>query len=254
MANPPETNGSEQEPGNRVPGAPDAGDASGTGADAAGADAATGTDGTDEEAPVLVRPGEPGFPPPPEGMVEAAKLAPDHWLNVVDQAWRSPEGEEPPSWAMLGRWRSDETGEIVEWEWNPDYRPSPERMGWNDPVGPADAACQLAATGYGPEDDVARALVGAEIAVCLDDEGKPSVTETPDGVSAVAVFANAPDLDADQLPPHEMMRVRDLLEKLRAEEEVLFLSSSAPVALLIEKSALRRFQNDGSDNGRVQGP
>src|SRR3954467_14838378 len=102
MPNSPETNGSEQEPEDRVPGAqdtadaPGTGDAVGTGADAAGTDEAGETGGG---APALVRPGEQGFPPPPEEMVEAAKLAPDHWLNVVDQAWQGRDGEEPPSWA-----------------------------------------------------------------------------------------------------------------------------------------------------------
>jgi hypothetical protein len=204
----------------------------------------------DEELPTLVRPGEPGFPPPPEGIVKAAKLTPDHWLNVVDQQWNGEEGEEPPSWAMLGRWRTDESGEIVEWERNADYRPSPERLGWSEPIGPADKAMQLAATGYGPEDDVARALADADVAVCVDDEGQPAVTETPEGVSAVAVFSTSPDLEQDKLPPHEVMPMPGLLERLRDDEEVLFLSSSAPVALLIEKSALRTAP-EGTERSRA---
>ncbi|MEV6170813.1 type VII secretion system-associated protein [Streptomyces sp. NPDC051954] len=203
--------------------------------------------GAVEEPPTLVRPGEPGFPAPPEDVVEAAKLAPDHWLTVVDQQWDGEDGEdgeEPPAWAMLGRWRADEYGEIVEWQRNPGYRPSPERMGWPEPVSAADRAAQRAATGYGPDEDVIRALADAEVAVCVDDEGRPSVDETPEGAQAVAVFSASSGLEADQLPRHDVMPMTDLLERLGDDEEVLFLSSSAPVALLIGKGALRAASRD----------
>ncbi|MEK8171950.1 hypothetical protein NKH77_29005 [Streptomyces sp. M19] len=46
-----------------------------------------------------------------------------HWIGDTDD-------EPPPVWAVLGRWRSDAHGEIVEWEENPDYRPSPAALGW----------------------------------------------------------------------------------------------------------------------------
>jgi hypothetical protein len=217
------------------------------------ADGHTAGQGAEEEPPTLVRPGEPGFPPPPEGIVEAAKMAPDHWLNVVDQQWSGEEGQEPPSWARLGRWRTDENGEIVEWERNADYRPSPERMGWPEPVGLADKAVQLAATGYGPESDVVRALVDADVAVCVDAEGRPSVDETPEGVHAVAVFSTSPDLEGVELPLHEVMPMPDLLKQLADDQEVLFLSSSAPVALLIDKRALRA-ASEGGEGGTGTGP
>ena len=68
------------------------------------------------------------LPPVPDDIREAARLAPDHWLGVVDPMWYG-EGK-PPEWAMTGRWRSGLDGEIVEWEDNPDYRPSPRALGW----------------------------------------------------------------------------------------------------------------------------
>ncbi|MGW8378541.1 type VII secretion system-associated protein [Streptomyces sp. ODS28] len=236
MSTPPERNGPEQGPEGRTP------DQDPTPESAENRN----EDGTEELPPAVVYPGDPGFPPPPESIVEAAKVAPDHWLGVVDQNWQGEEGEEPPSWATLGRWRTDGNGEIVEWERNDEYRPSPERMGWPEPVGPADRAVQLAATGYGPEGEVARSLADAEIAVCVDDEGNPSVTETPEGVPAVAVFSAAPGMDMDELPPHRMMPMPALVERLRGQEQVLFLSSSAPVALLIDKDELRPAPDDAA--------
>ncbi|MFI8850949.1 type VII secretion system-associated protein [Streptomyces sp. NPDC053499] len=197
---------------------------------------------TEQEPPqLLVRRGEEGFPEPPEDIVEAAKVAPDHWLNVVDQHWKPQDGQAPPMWARLGRWRSNEHGEIVEWEHNPEYRPSPERLGWPEPHGDVDAAVQRAATGYGPEIAVAEALVGTEVAVCVDEAGKPARSEAPNGTVAVAVFTPGAELpEGQETPAHEVMHVNRLLDQLEDREEVLFLSSTAPVAQLVDPAELRR--------------
>ena len=183
--------------------------------------------------------GEPGFRVPPEDFVAAARVAPDHWLSVVDRHWRAADGAEPPAWAVLGRWRSDDHGEIVEWQRNTAYRPSPDALGWARPVGPADAAAQSVATGYAPEESHVEALTEAELAVCVTEDGRPAVTEAPDGTPAVPVFSVAPELDAGRLPAHRVMPVTDLLERLPPECQVLFLSSSAPVAQIVEADALR---------------
>ncbi|GHJ23273.1 type VII secretion system-associated protein [Streptomyces albus] len=198
--------------------------------------------GSEEQKPIklLVQRGEEGFPEPPEDIVEAAKVAPDHWLNVVDQHWKPEDGQAPPMWARLGRWRSDEHGEIVEWEHNPEYRPSPERLGWPKPHGEVDAAVQRAATGYGPEIAVVEALAGTEVAVCVDEEGRPARSEAPNGTTAVAVFTPGAELpEGQEMPAHEVMHVDRLLDQLADGEEVLFLSSTAPVAHLVDPAELR---------------
>ncbi|WP_435241982.1 type VII secretion system-associated protein [Streptomyces cucumeris] len=138
--------------------------------------------------------GEPGFREPPEDFAAAAQVAPRHWLSVIDRHWEGEEGEPPPPWVILGRWRSEEHGEIVEWEENTEYRPSPDAYGWAGPVSPADAAVRLVATGYGSQELFALVLADAEVAVCIDDDGEPTVTEAPDGSSACA----PPDFD---VPP-----------------------------------------------------
>ncbi|WP_432037041.1 type VII secretion system-associated protein [Streptomyces cucumeris] len=194
--------------------------------------------------PSAVRKGEPGFREPPEDFAAAAQVAPRHWLSVIDRHWEGEEGDPPPSWAILGRWRSDEHGEIVEWEENTEYRPSPDAYGWAGPVSPADAAVRLVATGYGSQELFALVLADAEVAVCIDDDGEPTVTEAPDGPSAVPVFSPAPDLEENKLPPHEVMFVPDLLDRLPEGKEVLFLSSSAPVGHLITVSDLRSAMAD----------
>ncbi|MGW2213076.1 type VII secretion system-associated protein [Streptomyces sp. NPDC001781] len=194
---------------------------------------------TAQGGPSAVLKGRPGFREPPEEYVKAAKVATNHWLSVIDRHWSGDEGEPPPSWASLGRWRSDENGEIVEWEPNDEYRPSPDAHGWAPPVSPVDAAVQLVATGYASEDLFALMLADAEVAVCLDGQGGLAVTDAEDGTKAVPVFSTAPELEQDRLPPHEVMFVPDLLDRLPEGKEVLFLSSSAPVGQLVTAGALR---------------
>ncbi|MGW1561933.1 type VII secretion system-associated protein [Streptomyces sp. NPDC002144] len=216
----------------------------------------TGGTGGFQGGPGAVLKGQEGFREPPEDYVKAAKVAPDHWLSIIDRHWNGDEGEPPPSWASLGRWRSDENGEIVEWEENTEYRPSPDAYGWAPPVGPVDAAVQLVATGYASEELFALMLADAEVAVCVDENGGLAVTDAQDGTEAVPVFSTSPELDDAKLPPHEVMSVPDLLARMPEGKEVLFLSSSAPVGQLVTVSALReakadleRFEAEGGDLG-----
>ncbi|MFJ8767840.1 type VII secretion system-associated protein [Streptomyces clavifer] len=191
--------------------------------------------------PATVARGMPDFPVPPEDIVAAARTAPDHWLSMTDRHWLGETDEEPPPpWAVLGRWRSDVHGEIVEWETNPDYRPSPAALGWAPPVSDADAAVHLAATGYGPDADVTEALAEAGlVAVCVDGGGEPAWTRAPGGAHAVPVFPVPPQEPVDTLPAHVMMTLPDLLDRLPPGRDVMFLSSSAPAALLVPADDLR---------------
>ncbi|MEU4263113.1 type VII secretion system-associated protein [Streptomyces argenteolus] len=192
-------------------------------------------------AHLTVARGGPDFPVPPEDIVAAARTAPDHWLSVTDRHWLGEtEGEPAPPWAVLGRWRSDAHGEIVEWEANADYRPSPAALGWAAPVDDADAAVHLAATGYGPDADVAEALAEAgAVAVCTAEDGEPAWTRAPGGALAVPVFPVPPRAPAARLPAHVMMTLPDLLDRLPPGRDVMFLSSSAPAALLVPADDLR---------------
>ncbi|MFF3400155.1 type VII secretion system-associated protein [Streptomyces sp. NPDC002659] len=184
--------------------------------------------------------GPEGMPEPPPEILAAARRAPEHWLHLTDPAW-SGEGP-PPDWAVVGRWRTGRDGEIEEWEENELYRPSPEALGWPQPLGPLDGAVQLAATGYGPEDEVPLALAASDVAVLLGADGAPRVTTTPEGTFAVPVTSYAPDGRSGELPAHVVVRAAELLELLdgRAESgELLYLSPTAPVSMVVEAAALR---------------
>ncbi|MER5554107.1 type VII secretion system-associated protein [Streptomyces sp. NPDC002793] len=201
---------------------------------------------------VAVGKDRPDFPVPPEDVVAAARTAPEHWLSVTDRHWLGERDvDPPPPWAVLGRWRTDTHGEIVEWEANPDYRPSPAALGWAPPVSDADAAVHLAATGYGPDADVAEALAEAgTVAVCMAEDGEPAWTRAPGGALAVPVFPVSPRAPADRLPPHVLMTLPELLDRLPVGRDVMFLSSSAPASLLVPADELReRWAETSGDAG-----
>ncbi|MEU9614760.1 type VII secretion system-associated protein [Streptomyces sp. NPDC048209] len=206
--------------------------------------------------PVTVARGEPDFPVPPEDIVAAARTAPDHWLFVTDRHWLGASDDEPPPpWAVLGRWRSNARGRIVSWEANPDYRPSPAALGWAPPVDDADAALHLAATGYGPDEDVAEAIAEAgTVAVCVAEDGEPAWTRIPGGAHAVPVFAPPPGAPADRMPAHVVMTLPALLDRLPSGRDVLLLSPSAPASLLLPAGGLRELwqQTSGASVDRVR--
>jgi hypothetical protein len=178
------------------------------------------------------------MPPVPDSIREAARLAPDHWLGMVDPTW-SGEGE-PPPWAVVGQWRSSLEGEIVEWRDNEEYRPSPSALGWPEPADDVDAAVQLAATGYGPGEAVTEALAALpEAAVFLTPEGDPLPATAPDGTTRVIpVFTSPGYLHAAGRLAFELMSVRELADRLPADH-LLYLNPSAPVSMTVDTDMLR---------------
>jgi hypothetical protein len=192
------------------------------------------TEGTASPASVELPPSE--MPPVPDEIREAARLAPDHWLGMVDPAW-SGEGP-PPEWAVVGQWRSDSGGEIVEWQENEDYRPSPGMLGWPEPTDAVDAAVQLAATGYGPGEDVARALVDAELAVLVRADGEPVTAATTEGAAVVPTFTSPPYLELVGPLAYEIMPVTALVDRI-PEEHLLYLNPTGPIPMVMEAESLR---------------
>ncbi|MCX4679453.1 type VII secretion system-associated protein [Streptomyces sp. NBC_01433] len=177
----------------------------------------------------------PVDPAPPEEFVQAAGLAPDHWLYLTDPAWQG-EGP-PPTWAVVGQWRSDSEGEIVEWEDNEDYRPSPEAMGWPEPADDVDRAIQLATTGYGSAEDVTAALARAEVAVLVTADGEPVSASAPDGTAVVPVYTSPRHLQAAGRLGFERLPVADLLGRTPPGHS-LYLNSSAPVSMVLTTDGL----------------
>ncbi|MFJ9031024.1 type VII secretion system-associated protein [Streptomyces sp. NPDC102274] len=180
-------------------------------------------------------PGDVELPELPDDVREMARLVPDHWLGVVDPTWR--DGLEPPAWAIVGQWRSDSDGEVVEWADNPDYRPSPTMLGWSDPEDPLDAAVQLAATGYGPMEDVPRLLTRAQVAVLVDSADSPVVAAAPDGTAVIPVFSSQPHLDKVGALRYRLIAGSELPSQI-PEGCHLYLNPAGPVAFTVDRDAL----------------
>ncbi|MFF7391173.1 type VII secretion system-associated protein [Streptomyces scabiei] len=178
------------------------------------------------------------MPPVPDEIREAARLAPDHWLGMVDPTWNG-EGA-PPAWAVVGQWRSGLDGEIVEWQDNEEYRPSPTSLGWPEPADAVDAAVQLAATGYGPGEDVTRALAELqEAAVFVTSDGDPLSATAPDGETPVVpLFTSPVHLHTSGRLAFELLSVSEVLDRL-PEGHLLYLNPSAAVSMTVETDALR---------------
>ncbi|CAL9431315.1 type VII secretion system-associated protein [Streptomyces sp. Tu 3180] len=184
------------------------------------------------------------LPPVPDDIREAGRLAPDHWLGVIDPMWSGPG--EPPEWAMPGRWRSGPDGEIVEWQENPDYRPSPRALGWPEPEDEVDRAIQLASTGYGPGEAVPAALAGREVAVLTAPGGGPLSAVAPDGTPVVPLFTSSVFLHTAGRFAFELVGVDDLVPRV-PEGHALYLNPSAAVGMLLEPDAVR----DAAAEGRA---
>ncbi|MFF4490844.1 type VII secretion system-associated protein [Streptomyces sp. NPDC001544] len=201
---------------------------------------------------------ESDIPPVPDHIREAARQAPDHWLGLVDPTW-SGEGT-PPNWALVGQWRSDLDGEIVEWQDNEEYQPSPKAMGWPDPTDPVDDAVQLAATGYGPAETVTHTLATAEVAVFLAPGGGLLSAVAPDDETPIVPVFTSPDhLHAAGRLSFKPMKIPELLDQI-PEGHLLYLNPSGPVSMTVESGPLReaveaaaRMEGENSWYGSVDG-
>jgi hypothetical protein len=190
------------------------------------------------------------MPSVPDEIREAARLAPDHWLGMVDPTWNG-EGA-PPAWAVVGQWRSGMDGEIVEWQDNEEYRPSPKALGWPEPTDDVDAAVQLAATGYGPGEDVVRALAELpEAAVFVAPGGDPLSATAPDGETPVVpLFTSPVHLHTSGRLAFELLPVSDVLDRL-PEGHLLYLNPSAAVSMTVDTDALREALAGDTAEARV---
>ncbi len=194
------------------------------------------------------------LPEVPEEIRDAARLAPDHWLGVVDPLWNKPQ--EPPAWAIVGQWRSGSDGEVVEWADNPDYRPSPEALDWDPPEDPVDAATQLAATGYGPAQDVSELLARAEVAVLVDASGSPVAAAAVDGSAVVPVFSSQPHLAKMGSLRYRVAATSELVSQIpdghgllvNPAGPVAFLVSSDDLAQALERAARETAEEPGEGN------
>ncbi|MFJ5220693.1 type VII secretion system-associated protein [Streptomyces sp. NPDC088354] len=171
----------------------------------------------------------------PDDVRKAARSFPNHWLDLVDPLW--DDDQNLPEWAIVGGWRSDEDGEVAGWAVNPDYRPSPAMLNWDEPEDLLDAAVQLAATGYGPTEEVARLLAATEVAVLVDAAGSPVAASTPDGTAVIPAFTSQPHVDKMGAFRHQVIAVTQLVDQI-PKGHLLYLNPAGPVGFAVETDSL----------------
>jgi hypothetical protein len=173
----------------------------------------------------------------PEWVLRAARLAPDSWIQLVDPAW--PTDLIPPVYAIAGAWRSDVDGEVVEFEANPDYRPSPRAQGLPAPTDSLDAAVQAGASGYGPPDAVLDELMEATVTVpTLAPDGPLRTGNDPAGQPVLAVYSASRQFQAFEIGPCRVLAGRELADVLPEGHDIL-INPGAVLAARIPGSALR---------------
>jgi hypothetical protein len=171
------------------------------------------------------------LPPIPDDVREAARLAPDHWLGMVDPTWVSDDP--PPEWAVIGEWRSGLSGEVEEWRPNSEYRPSPLMLEWPEPSDPVDALLQLAATGYGSLDDAVRALSSADVTVLQAPDGSALTATGPDGTPVVPVFTSQPHQTFAGALIHSTVPAAELAARLASADTALCVNPASPAHTVI---------------------
>ncbi|MFF4981335.1 type VII secretion system-associated protein [Streptomyces sp. NPDC001046] len=167
----------------------------------------------------------------PDAVRAAARRAPGHWVGVVDPEW-TPE-RTPPDWAVVGEWRSDDSGDVAEYRANPAYRPSARMLGWPEPTDPVDAAAQRAATGYGSVAEALAALAAAEVTVARGPDGGPLTAAGQDGAPVVLLFTSAPHAFMSSALRHDTLPAGELARSLRGSGTMLLVNPGAAAPLLV---------------------
>lgn len=196
-------------------------------------------------APVSSADETPGAPEVPEATVTpeipeavraAARQAPGHWIGVVDPEWT--DERTPPEWAVLGEWRSDDSGGVGDYRANPAYRPSAAVLGWPEPTDPVDAAAQRAATGYGSVDEALSALAAAEITVLRGPDGGPLTAAGRDGAPVILLFTSPAHEFMSAALVHDTLPARELARSLSGSGTWLSVNAGAAAPLLVPADSL----------------
>ncbi|MER6692056.1 type VII secretion system-associated protein [Streptomyces minutiscleroticus] len=188
------------------------------------------------EAPASGAHEDADSPEIPEAVRAAARRAPGHWIGVVDPEWT--EERTPPEWAVLGEWRSDESGGVGTYRANPEYRPSARVLGWPEPTDPVDAAAQRAATGYGTVDEALAALAEAEVTVVRGPAGGPLTAAGRDGAPVVPVFTSPEHEFMSAALHHDTLPARELARSVSGTGTLLLVNAGAAAPLLVPADSL----------------
>lgn len=143
-----------------------------------------------------------------------ARANPGTWLYVIDEAF-DPTGN-VPSWAVIGAYPVNDRGEIVDdFHFNDQYRPSPQALGFPDPSSELEYLLQLIYTRHRPEEDLAPAVLDAELYVFAYTPAQRTLVGVHDLDGDVVVPAYTARALAPRDWPHaRKVRGRDIIDLL----------------------------------------
>ncbi|EHK89089.1 type VII secretion system-associated protein [Saccharomonospora azurea] len=143
-----------------------------------------------------------------------ARANPGSWLYVIDEAF-DPKGN-VPTWAVVGAYPVDGRGEIVDdFHFNDQYRPSPQALGFPDPSSELEYLLQLIYTRHRPEEDLAPAVLGADLYVYAYTPAQRTLVGFHDLDGDVVVSAYTAKALAPRDWPHaRKVKGRDIIDLL----------------------------------------
>jgi hypothetical protein len=157
---------------------------------------------------------EAAFPAPPitDEMREHAQAQPGTWLYCLDPYFVEAErlGQGVPPFGVIGAYEVDQSGEIrPDFVPNPNYRPSPISLGMTTPVNDIEQTLQLAATGYGTEDELKRALLTGTLLTARGPGGDSvMVVDEGEGGQAVRAYTSERYVPEQPVDPSRWQRVQ----------------------------------------------
>lgn len=159
----------------------------------------------------------------------------DNWAVVLDPAWQPRfEGEQPPSYALVGGWPLDERGNPGRFEPNPGYVPSTAAS----PTDPADAVMRLMIEGRVPVDALVPTVRDAMLELAVSEDGYPLVGPAPDGAPCVAVVTAPSHRERVNAGGWATITAEQLLDALPPDTDIL-LNPGSPASTRLLASALR---------------
>ncbi|MFI9005945.1 type VII secretion system-associated protein [Actinosynnema sp. NPDC053489] len=160
----------------------------------------------------------------------------EQWFLLVDPAWEPASADDsPPVEAVVGVWPVEPDGGLGKFRANPDHVPSDA----DGPTDPLDAVLRLAMLGEAGAEHVQLMLRDTLFDIALEVDGRPVVTESPDGVPCVVVATGEPHRRRFDSPDWRQVDLDELVVMLADGVDVLF-NPDGPAAVRLTGDFIRQ--------------
>lgn len=177
-------------------------------------------------------------PPLTDALRAEARANPGAWVYAIDPEFAGAGGVPPQG--IVGAWRSDENGELVEeFTPNPRYVPSPLARGWAVPATKLERVLQLVLAGHAPGAQLEQEFAAADIVVFSRPEGGIFVAPAQDGGRLAYAFTDVEKATAAGHSEHDVLSGIQLAEALPGDVRIALNPGSAVSAIIDPADLLR---------------